>query len=362
MLELAVDLGERSYNISIENGILSASGSIARRLNQNHKALLVSNSTVFPLYGNAVTKALDSAGFDITIALMPDGEEFKNLEIASEVLDAAVEARLERGSLIFALGGGVIGDLAGFVAAIYQRGIDFIQIPTTLLAQVDSSVGGKVAVNHPQGKNLIGSFHQPRTVIIDPLTLNTLEDRDYLSGLGEAVKYGIIYDAEFFNLLERQAGPIAQRDNASIAELIYHSCRIKSEIVRQDERESGLRAILNLGHTFGHAIETLTGYGSYRHGEAVVMGTRAAAHLAVELGCLSEADRRRITELYQQLGLAFLFPDLAPEQVYQAMLGDKKVSGRKLRLVLPCSIGKHIIMDDPGIDKISMAIVKAQQD
>jgi len=362
MLELAVKLGERSYDISIENNILAACGSLTRGFTGSQKALLVSNPTVFSLYGAAVADALDSAGFEITVALMPDGEEFKTLEIASEVLDAAVGARLERGSLLFALGGGVVGDLAGFVAAIYQRGIDFIQIPTTLLAQVDSSVGGKVAVNHPQGKNLIGAFHQPRAVIIDPLTLNTLEDRDYLSGLGEAVKYGIVYDAQFFQFLEDNAPQIASRENDIIARLIYHSCRIKSEIVGQDERESGLRAILNLGHTFGHAVETLTGYGSYRHGEAVVMGTRAAAHLAVDLGYLSKEERLRITRLYQQLGLKFVFPELDPDQVYQAMLGDKKVSGQILRLVLPRSIGQYVIIDDPGKDKLAKAAAKAQID
>lgn len=361
MLELEVELGSRSYSISIENNILSACGSLARSLNKNEKALLVSNPTVFDLYGNSVADALDAAGFEITVALMPDGEEYKNLEIATEVLDAAVGARLERGSLLFALGGGVVGDLAGFVAAIYQRGIDFIQIPTTLLAQVDSSVGGKVAVNHPQGKNLIGAFHQPRAVIIDPLTLNTLEDRDYLSGLGEAIKYGIIYDNQFFQFLESNAAKIAERDNDVIANLIYHSCRIKSEIVGQDEREAGLRAILNLGHTFGHAIETLTGYGNYRHGEAVVMGTRAASYLAADLGYITDDELRRITRLYEKLKLDFLFPDLDPEQVYRSMLGDKKVSGQKLRLVLPQGIGRYIIIDDPGQEKLSQAAAKAQR-
>jgi len=361
MLELTVDLGKRSYNIVIDNGALSSCGRLARSLNNNPKALLVSNPTVFELYGQAVAEALDLAGFDITVALMPDGEEFKNMDIAGEVLDAAVEARLERGSLVFALGGGVVGDLAGFVAAIYQRGIDFIQIPTTLLAQVDSSVGGKVAVNHPQGKNLIGAFHQPRAVIIDPLTLNTLEDRDYLSGLGEVVKYGIIYDAKFFEFLEANAAAITGRNNQVIACLIYHSCRIKSEIVAEDERESGVRAVLNLGHTFGHAVETLAGYGALRHGEAVVMGTRAAAHLAVELGYLSEPDRQRISGLYQRLNLTHLFPELDIEQVYQAMLGDKKVSGQKLRLIVPRGIGQYAIIDDPGMESIARAIIKARQ-
>lgn len=362
MLELGVALGERSYNIYIEDGILSSIGTIARELNHNQKALLVSNPTVFPLYGPKVVSALESAGFGVTTALMPDGEEYKNMEVAGRILDAAVDARLERGSLVFALGGGVVGDLAGFIAAIYQRGIDFIQIPTTLLAQVDSSVGGKVAVNHPHGKNLIGAFHQPRSVIIDPLTLDTLEDRDYLSGLGEVVKYGIIYDADFFAFMEENARKISQRDTGSIARLIYHSCRVKSEIVAQDERETGLRAILNLGHTFGHAVETLTGYGTFRHGEAVVMGTRAAAHLAVDLGFITEPERQRISRLYQDLGLDFLFPDLAPNEVYQAVLGDKKVSGQKIRLILPNGIGSHIIIDDPGMEKIARAVKKARQD
>ncbi len=257
MRQLKVELGQRSYSIYVKAGILEQVGVMSREFALARRVLLVSNPIVYDLYGSQTLESLRAAGFEPVLALMPDGEEYKNLDEAAKVLDIAVESHLERSSLIFALGGGVVGDLAGFAAAIYQRGIDFVQIPTTLLAQVDSSVGGKVAVNHPHGKNLLGAFHQPRAVFIDPQSLRTLEERDFKSGLGEAAKYAIIYDADFFAFLEDNVAAINEREETCIEELIYQSCRIKSLIVAEDEKESGLRMILNLGHTFGHAIETL---------------------------------------------------------------------------------------------------------
>jgi 3-dehydroquinate synthase len=360
MQELEVSLNERSYPIKIASGILGEAGTYMRSMNHNDKVMLVSNPTVFPLYGKKVLDSLGNAGFKVHLALMPDGEIYKNMEEALKILDEAVACGLERGSTIAALGGGVVGDLAGFIAAIYQRGIDFVQLPTTLLAQVDSSVGGKVAVNHPRGKNLIGAFHQPRIVMIDTETLDTLEQRDYYSGLGEVFKYGIIYDKSLFRYLEEHVDQIAARDKDCLAYIIYHSCRIKSEIVAADEREEGLRSVLNLGHTFGHAIEQLTGYNVYRHGEAVAMGTMAAIYLACDEGLLSEEEAGRIRELYLRTGIPIYFPNLDPREVYQVMLSDKKVINGRLRLVLPSGIGHFTIKSDCSPQKIMAAIEKAQ--
>lgn len=360
MPDLRVELGKRSYTISIRPDILDEAGSIIRNITLSSRALLVSNPTVFPLYGKRVMDSLHKAGFDIGIALMPDGEEYKNMDEAVKVLDKAVDFNLERTDIVIALGGGVVGDLAGFVAAVYHRGVDFIQIPTTLLSQVDSSVGGKVAVNHPRGKNLIGAFHQPKAVIIDPLTLNTLEEKEYKSGLGEVVKYGLIYDADFFAFLERNVENIKSRNPETVSELIYRSCRIKSIIVSQDETEQGIRALLNLGHTFGHALEKLTGYRAYSHGEAVAMGTVAASLLARERGYIDEHLWQRILHLYLKLAIYKPFPALNPEEVYEAMLNDKKVMYGKMRLILPCGIGQAVIADDVKKEEIIRAVREAQ--
>ncbi|MBO8159254.1 3-dehydroquinate synthase [Thermosyntropha sp.] len=361
MQRLKVNLGERSYFINIEAGILERTGEIIKEINSGKQVFLVSNPTVFPLYGEKVTDSLKRAGFNVETAFMPDGERYKNLHEAMKILDKAVEFNLERSSVVAALGGGVVGDLAGFVAAIYQRGVDFVQIPTTLLSQVDSSVGGKVAVNHPQGKNLIGSFHQPRTVIIDPITLNTLEEKEYKNGLGEVVKYGLIYDAEFFNFLEENANAIKNKEPDVVVEIIYRSCAIKSIIVEKDEKEAGIRALLNLGHTFGHALEKLTDYEVYGHGEALVMGTVAAAFLARDKKHIGDAELVRIINLYKKLDIYKPFPLIDPEQVYSAMLNDKKVMKGRLRLVLPNSIGSCLITDEADKIEIINAIKKAQQ-
>lgn len=362
MQELEVSLNERSYFIKIASGLLNDAGALLRGISRNNKVMLVSNPTVYSLYGQKALDSLEKAGFTVHVALMPDGEAYKNMDEALKILDEGFACGLERGSTVAALGGGVVGDLAGFAAAIYQRGIDFVQFPTTLLAQVDSSVGGKVAVNHPRGKNLIGAFHQPRLVVIDTDTLSTLEKRDYYSGLGEVFKYGIVNDESFFAYLEEQVEQIAARNKDCLAYIIYNSCRIKSEIVAADEKEEGWRAVLNLGHTFGHAIEQLTGYGSYRHGEAVAMGTMAAIYLAWDEGLLPEEEASRIKELYRKTGIPIVFPELNPEEVYQAMLNDKKVVNGRLRLILPAGIGAFTIRDDCSKEKILKAIAKAQAD
>jgi 3-dehydroquinate synthase len=362
MQELQVNLNERSYAIKIASGLLNNAGALLRGISGNDKIMLVSNPTVYTLYGSRTLDSLKSAGFIVHVALMPDGEAYKNMAETIKILDQGLACGLERGSMVAALGGGVVGDLAGFAAAIYQRGIDFVQFPTTLLAQVDSSVGGKAAVNHPRGKNLIGAFHQPRLVVIDTDTLNTLEERDYHSGLGEVFKYGIVNDKAFFVYLEEHGEQIAGRDKECLSYIIYQSCRIKSAVVAADEKEEGGRAVLNLGHTFGHAIEQLTGYGSYRHGEAVAMGTMAAVYLALDEGLLLKDEARRIKELYRKTGIPIVFPQLDPAAVYQAMLKDKKVVNGRLRLILPAGIGAFTIRDDCRREKILKAIVEAQKE
>lgn len=360
MENLEVRLNERSYFIKIAPDILDDAGTLVRGVSKTQKIILVSNPTVFPLYGQKAVTSLEKAGFQVQVVLMPDGEVYKNMAEVEKILDEMFASGLERGSMVIALGGGVVGDLAGFVAAIYQRGIDFVQLPTTLLAQVDSSVGGKVAVNHPRGKNLIGAFHQPRLVLIDINTLATLDDREYRSGLAEVIKYGIIYEESFFNYLEENAHKIMDRNPECLSTIIYHSCRIKSEIVAKDEREEGLRAVLNLGHTFGHAVEKLTGYNVYRHGEAVAMGTIAAVYLAQDEGLLQESEVNRTTQLYRQMGIPTDFPALKAEEIYIAMLNDKKVTEGRLRIVLPRGIGDFTIVDNCSKEKIIKAITKAQ--
>jgi 3-dehydroquinate synthase len=358
--KLRVDLGERSYNIMIGSGILDEAGALIKAQAGVQKVLLVSNPLVFSLYGERVLNSLAGQGMKVAVAQMPDGEQFKNVKEAMKIVDQAVRAGLERSSAVVALGGGVVGDLAGFVAAIYQRGIRLVQIPTTLLSQVDSSVGGKVAVNHRQGKNLIGAFHQPALVIIDSNTLLSLSSRDYLSGLGEVVKYGITFDADFVCYLEKHREQILNRDKKVLEAIIHSCCELKRMIVAQDEREDDLRMSLNLGHTFGHALEKLGRYRVYTHGEAVAIGTVAAAILATKLGMLNEQDLKRIGDLYQGLGLETRFPGYPPATVYRHMQNDKKVKEGQLRLVLPEGIGHFTIRDDVPRRAVIEAIASAQ--
>lgn len=361
MRELRVNLGERSYSIYIGAGSLSQAGEFIAEASKARRFLLVSNERVYSLYGDRAVKALQSQGYEVLVSLMPDGEQYKNFNEAIKIIDMAITWNLDRSGGVVALGGGVVGDLAGLVAALIHRGIDFIQIPTTLLAQVDSSVGGKVAVNHPRGKNLLGAFHQPRLVLIDPLSLKTLEEREYRGGLGEVVKYGIACDAGFFSFLEEHVEQVKSQNLECIEELIYQACRIKAAVVEEDEQETGHRMVLNLGHTFGHSLEMLGEYQAFRHGEAVAMGTIAAAFMALNMGCLDEVQLRRIGLLYQALGLATRFPGYDPEEVYAGMMNDKKSTHNRLRFILPRGIGDYIVAEDPPRELVYQAIRQAQK-
>lgn len=358
---LTVALPQRSYDINIGSGLLGQAGKVAGEFAGGRKIILVSNPTVYGLYGEQCRESLVNSGFEVILSLMPDGEEYKNITEVLKIVDAAVKGRIERTDLLIALGGGVVGDAAGFAAAIYQRGIDFIQIPTTLLAQVDSSVGGKVGVNHFQGKNLLGAFHQPRSVIIDTDVLKTLALRDYLSGLAEVIKYGLIYDEEFFAFLEARVPAIIDQEEETLQKIIYRSCQIKSAIVAADEREAGLRAVLNLGHTFGHAVEKLGDYKAYRHGEAVAIGINAAVHLAAGSGLMTAGEAGRVRDLMDRLSLPMRFPDFAPEDIIAIMHQDKKSKKGRIYLVLPRGIGDYVITDNITEEQLVKAIKEAQK-
>jgi 3-dehydroquinate synthase len=338
-----IALGERSYPILIGPGLLRDSAALGENI-KARDLLIVTNETVAPLYLQTLTDSLQ--GKRVQSMVLPDGENHKTLAAMSRIIDTLVEARLNRDAAVVALGGGVVGDMAGFAAATYQRGIDYVQIPTTLLAQVDSSVGGKTGVNHPKAKNMIGAFHQPRCVIADTATLTTLPEREFKAGLAEVVKYGLIYDAGFFAWLETNADALAARADREVMHAIKRSCEIKAEVVGVDEREQGLRAILNLGHTFGHAIETATGYGTWLHGEAVAAGMVMAADLSERLGWLPAADRARALGLLTRLGLPVQAPHIGADRALQLMGMDKKVLEGKLRLVLLRQLGKADVVGD----------------
>lgn len=341
MTEVKVELGPRSYPIYIAPGALHELGSCARRHLTGKRALVVTNPTVAKLYGETVRQSLSLAGFVVLWAEIPNGEEYKTLNTVAHLYDAALDGEVERGDAVLALGGGVVGDVAGFLAATYMRGIAFVQVPTTLLAQVDSSVGGKVGVNHPRGKNLIGAFYQPRFVLADTAVLKTLPDREIRAGLAEVIKYGVIWDAAFFGWLEGNIAGLLGLDPAAVEHAVATSCRIKAAVVSTDETEGGLRAILNFGHTVGHAIEAVTGYQRFVHGEAVAIGMVAEAELAVRLGYLAPAGVDRIAALVSRAGLPRRIPaEILPEMLLQAMQRDKKVAGGELTFVLPEDIGR----------------------
>lgn len=341
---LTVDLGERSYPIFIGEGLLQTSGLLAPYIH-GQQVLVVTNETIAPLYLQLLMKSLSA--YQAESVILPDGEVYKNLETLNTIFDTLLAKKHNRTTTLIALGGGVIGDMTGFAAACYQRGINFIQIPTTLLAQVDSSVGGKTAVNHPHGKNMIGAFYQPQCVIADTTTLNTLDDRQLRAGLAEVIKYGLIADAEFFCWLEANIHLLLSRDSAALAFAIGRSCENKAKVVSQDERESGVRAILNLGHTFGHAIETFQSYKDWLHGEAVAAGMVMAAELSLLMGWLSEADVRRTRELLARCDLPIFAPKaMSSETFLELMSVDKKVLDGSLRLVLLKSIGHAVVTTD----------------
>ncbi|MFP5403833.1 MAG: 3-dehydroquinate synthase [Gammaproteobacteria bacterium] len=345
MQTLTVDLGDRSYPIHIGPGLIDDAGLIVPHLAQK-RVMVVTNTTVAPLYLARLTATLEEAGVRVAKVVLPDGEAYKNWETLNLIFDALLTERAERKTTLIALGGGVIGDMTGFAAACYQRGVPFIQIPTTLLSQVDSSVGGKTGINHPLGKNMIGAFYQPKAVLADTDTLKTLPARELSAGLAEVIKYGLIWDAGFLAWLEANMDKLRTLDQAAIAHAIHRSCEIKAQVVAQDEREGGLRAILNLGHTFGHAIETGMGYGVWLHGEAVGAGMVMAAQASQRMGWLSAADVARTRAIIRAAGLPDVAPDLGVDKYLEYMGHDKKVEGGRMRFVLLKALGEAVITGD----------------
>jgi len=344
MKTIKVDLADRSYPIYISNSLLSNNELISRHITSN-QVLIVTNQTVAPLYLQLIEKVLADVNYETLI--LPDGETYKSLDSFNEVISRLMEKKFSRTCLLIALGGGVIGDLTGFVAACYQRGVKFIQIPTTLLAQVDSSVGGKTAVNHALGKNMIGAFHQPVAVIADTNTLSTLPDREFSAGLAEVIKYGIIRDKAFYGWLEDNLDLIMQRDNDAMEYCIERSCINKAEVVAEDETESGMRAILNLGHTFGHAIETALNYKEWLHGEAVGCGMLMAADLSRRLGLLKEDKVNSIRSILERINLpTSIHENVKADQMFENMKVDKKSRDGVLYLILLNDIGEAIITSD----------------
>jgi 3-dehydroquinate synthase len=343
---LGIELAERSYPIHIGNGLRRHADLLLPHL-QHKRAAIVTNTTVAPLYLDALSSMLQASGMETLPILLPDGEQYKTAETLNTIYDALLTHRCERSTPLIALGGGVIGDMAGFAAATYLRGVPFIQIPTTLLAQVDSSVGGKTGINHPLGKNMIGAFYQPKVVLIDIATLNTLPDRELCAGLAEVIKYGLIRDLPFFEWLELNIEKLLARDADALQYAIAQSCRNKAEVVGRDERESGERALLNLGHTFGHAIENGMGYGVWLHGEAVAAGVMLAADLSQRLGWITSDDVARIRRIHERAKVPVNAPQMGAEKYLQLMGLDKKVIGGKLRFVLLKSIGHAIVSEAP---------------
>lgn len=344
MKTLNVDLGDRSYPIFIGEGLLDQG--LMREHIRGKQVMIVSNETVAPLYLERLQASLGE-GYQIDTVILPDGEQYKNLDQINTIFDRLLTCRHNRTTTLIALGGGVIGDMTGFAAACYQRGVDFVQVPTTLLSQVDSSVGGKTGVNHPQGKNMIGAFHQPRCVVIDTLVLNTLPERELAAGLAEVIKYGLIYDIKFLDWLEANMDALNERAPQEMIQAIFRSCEVKAEVVAQDEKESGIRALLNLGHTFGHAIEAYQGYGQWLHGEAVGAGTMMAADLSLRLGWISQSDVDRVRAVLEAAKLPVVAPDnMNADNFKDLMAVDKKVIDGQLRLVLLKQLGDAVVTAD----------------
>jgi 3-dehydroquinate synthase len=355
MHTLHVDLGDRSYPVYIGRDLLADPTLLAQHV-KGSQVVIVSNDTVAPLYLDRVRSALADKSL-VTEVILPDGEQYKSLDTLGTIFDQVMADRHNRSTTFVAVGGGVVGDITGFAAASYQRGVDFIQVPTTLLAQVDSSVGGKTAVNHPLGKNMIGAFYQPRAVLIDTNTLHTLPPREYSAGLAEVVKYGLICDEPFYRWLQEQMPRLLAREEAALAEAIERSCSNKARVVAADEREGGVRAILNLGHTFGHAIETAQGYGDWLHGEAVAAGMVLAAKMSARRGWIDSREVQGLTRLLADMHL----PVAAPEEMdygrfIDLMSRDKKVVDGRLRLVLLGAIGEARIVDDVTSEELEILL------
>ncbi|EMM6760646.1 3-dehydroquinate synthase [Pluralibacter gergoviae] len=361
MERITVTLGERSYPITIAAGLFNDPASF-QPLKSGDQVMLVTNETLAPLYLDKVTSRLEQAGVNVDSVILPDGEQYKTLSVMDTVFTALLKKPHGRDTTLIALGGGVIGDLTGFAAASYQRGVRFIQVPTTLLSQVDSSVGGKTAVNHPLGKNMIGAFWQPVSVVVDLDCLKTLPARELSSGLAEVIKYGIILDARFFEWLENNIDALLALDEKAMAYCIRRCCELKADVVAADERETGLRALLNLGHTFGHAIEAEMGYGNWLHGEAVAAGMVMAARAAERLGQFSSQDTRRIIALLNRAKLPVTGPrEMSAEAYIPHMMRDKKVFAGEMRLVLPLAIGKSEVRGGVAHDVVLGAINDCQQ-
>lgn len=346
MREVRVELGPQSYTIYIGHGLDTTIQDFVQQADFSPKALLVTDSNVGPLYAKKVQQILNAAGLETTIAEVPAGESSKSLAVAETLYTKCIELRLDRKSPIFALGGGVVGDLAGFIAATYMRGVPFVQLPTSLLAQVDSSVGGKVAVNHRLGKNLIGAFYQPKAVFMDLDMMKSLPKREIYTGLGEIIKYGIIYDAEFFDFLETHQQEVLALEPEAAVHMIARSCEIKAAVVSQDEKEAGLRRILNFGHTMAHAIEQETGYTRYNHGEAVAIGMVGAANISEQLGLIPHATFLRVEKLIADLHLPTKAEGCTVEHMYEDIFHDKKTVAGKVNWVLMTDIGKVIVRND----------------
>ncbi|TAN44113.1 MAG: 3-dehydroquinate synthase [Nitrospirae bacterium] len=356
MESVRVELGERSYDIIIGEGNLDSLGERSRPFGFS-RAAIISNPTVFDIYGERALFSLGKSGLSCDTVLIPDGESYKDFSWCYHILSELLKNRHDRKSCLFALGGGVIGDITGFAASLYMRGISFVQIPTTLLAQVDSSVGGKTGVNHPAGKNMIGSFYQPKLVLIDTSTLKTLPQREVLCGMAEVLKYGVIKDAELFDFMERRCADLLSLKEDAVAYIVKRSCEIKADVVSEDEKESGLREILNYGHTVGHAIETETSYSKYLHGEAVAIGMCSAARLAVELGLMKHEDAERIKSVVEAYGL----PSSVPSGTdINALIGhmklDKKAVSGNIKFVLPEKIGRVKIVKGVSESTIKKAL------
>lgn len=351
MQTLKVELANRSYPIHIGKNLIANADLILPHLKRKHVAI-VTNTTVAPLYLQTLTDTLTAEGVTVLPIILPDGEQYKNSESLNTIYDTLLENRCERSTTLIALGGGVIGDLTGYAAATYLRGVPFIQIPTTLLSQVDSSVGGKTGINHPMGKNMIGAFYQPQVVLADTNTLQTLPNREFSAGMAEVIKYGLIRDADFFNWCENNIAQLMQLEESKVSEAIYRSCLNKAQVVAIDEKEQGERALLNLGHTFGHAIENGMGYGVWLHGEAVAAGTVMAAKLSKRMNWLDNNDVERIVAIFKAANLPIDPPNLGTERYLALMKLDKKVADGQIRLVLQQGIGQSIITADYDSSKL----------
>ncbi len=350
MEKLSVPLGERSYGIYVEKGLLDSIPALLEEMWRDAMIVLVTDSRVNTIYGEKLARRFLEEGREVQVIEVPEGERSKTLTWAKTIYDRLISLHADRTTLMLALGGGVVGDLTGFAAATFMRGIPYIQIPTTLLAQVDSSVGGKTAVNHPRGKNIIGAFYQPKAVFIDTSVLSSLPEREFLSGMAEVVKYGVIRDSDFFYYVRDNLHAILNKEGGPLTQVVMKSCSIKAEVVAEDEKETGLRTILNFGHSVGHAVESLKGYEGLKHGECVSIGMACAARVSVELGLCPRGDAEELISLLESMGLPTKLPELDPEDVIAAFALDKKVMYGKMRLVLIEGLGKVVIKEGVGED------------